>query len=142
MGTGFFPGVKSRRGVTLTRHPFLVPWSWKGRVIPLLPLWAVQPVQSLSACTRVTFTFTFKVPDAVRGELNRLYILTTDLKYHITSYQIISFIFFPLIHTELQNPYGHGNSHICGNQEVKPTQKCTTITWSSAVLGFSRTQII
>ena len=25
--------------------------------IPLLPLWAVRPVQSLSACTRVTFTF-------------------------------------------------------------------------------------
>jgi len=26
--------------------------------IPLLPLWAVRPVQSLSACTRVHFTFT------------------------------------------------------------------------------------
>ena len=25
--------------------------------IPLLPLWAVQPVQSLSACSRVHFTF-------------------------------------------------------------------------------------
>ena len=30
----------------------------KSRAIPLLPLWAVQPVQSLSACTRVHFTFT------------------------------------------------------------------------------------
>jgi hypothetical protein len=29
------------------------------RAITLLPLWAVRPVQSLSACTRVTFTFTF-----------------------------------------------------------------------------------
>ena len=29
------------------------------RAIPLLPLWAVQPVQSLSACTRVHFTFFF-----------------------------------------------------------------------------------
>jgi hypothetical protein len=29
------------------------------RAIPLLPLRAVQPVQSLSACTRVHFTFTF-----------------------------------------------------------------------------------
>jgi hypothetical protein len=28
------------------------------RAIPLLPLWAVRPVQSLSACTRVHFTFT------------------------------------------------------------------------------------
>jgi hypothetical protein len=26
------------------------------RAIPLLLLWAVRPVQSLSACTRVTFT--------------------------------------------------------------------------------------
>jgi hypothetical protein len=29
------------------------------RAIPLLPLWTVRPVQSLSACTRVTFTFTY-----------------------------------------------------------------------------------
>ena len=36
--------------------PPSVPWSWKGRAIPLLPLWAVRPVQSLSACTGVTFT--------------------------------------------------------------------------------------
>jgi hypothetical protein len=45
--------------MTLTPHPLLVPRSWKGRAIPLLPLWAVRPVQSLSACTRVHFTFTF-----------------------------------------------------------------------------------
>ena len=56
MGTGSFPGVKSGRGVTLTPD-LLVPWSWKGRAIPLLPLWAVRPVQNLSACTRVHFTF-------------------------------------------------------------------------------------
>jgi hypothetical protein len=40
-------------------HPLLVPWSRKCRAIPLLPLWAVRSVQSLSACTRVYFTFTF-----------------------------------------------------------------------------------
>jgi len=51
-------GVKSGRGVTLIPHPILVPWSRKSRAIPLLPLWAVRPVQSFSACTRVTFTFT------------------------------------------------------------------------------------
>jgi len=43
MGTGSFPGVKGGRGVTLTPHPLLVPWSRKGRAIPLLPLWAVRP---------------------------------------------------------------------------------------------------
>ena len=57
VGTASFPGVKSGRGVTLTPHPLLVPWSRKGRAIPLLPLWAVRPVQSLSACTGVHFTF-------------------------------------------------------------------------------------
>ena len=67
MGTGSFPGVKSGRGVTLTPHPgvksgrgvtltphpLLVPWSKKRRAIPLLPVWAVRPVQNLSALTRV-----------------------------------------------------------------------------------------
>ena len=38
MGTGSFPGVKSGRGVTLTPHLLLVPWSRKSRAIPLLPL--------------------------------------------------------------------------------------------------------
>jgi len=56
MGTVSFPGVKSGRVLTLTPHPLLVPWSRKGRAIPLLPLWTVRPVQSLSACTRVHFT--------------------------------------------------------------------------------------
>jgi hypothetical protein len=48
-----FPGVKSGRGVTLTSNPILVPWSRKSKVILILPLWAVRPVKSLSACTRV-----------------------------------------------------------------------------------------
>jgi len=58
-GYRVFPGVKSGRGVTLTPHPHVVPWSWKSRAIPLLPLWAVWPVQNLSACTRVTFTLLY-----------------------------------------------------------------------------------
>ena len=56
MDTGSFPEVKNGRGVTLTPHPLLVPWSRKSRAIPLLPLRAVWPVESLSACTRVHFT--------------------------------------------------------------------------------------
>ena len=59
MGTGSFPGVKSGRGVTLTPHPFLVPWSRKSRAIPLLALWAVRSVENISACTKVHFTVTF-----------------------------------------------------------------------------------
>ena len=59
MGNVCFPGVKSGWGVTLTSHPLPVPWPRKSRVIPLLPLWAVLAVQSLSACTTVHFTFTY-----------------------------------------------------------------------------------
>ena len=68
MGTESFPGVKSGRGVTLTTHPLLVPWSWKGRAIPLLPLRAVRPVQSLNACTRVTFIFTLHINDDINSD--------------------------------------------------------------------------
>jgi hypothetical protein len=46
MGSWSFPGVENGRGVTLTPHHLLVPWWWKGRVIPLLSLWAVRTVQS------------------------------------------------------------------------------------------------
>ena len=59
MGTRSFPGIKIGRGVTLTPDLLLALWSRKSRAIPLLPLWAVGPVQSLSACTRVHFTFTY-----------------------------------------------------------------------------------
>ena len=69
MGTGSFPGVKSSRCVTLTPHPLLVPWSRKGRAIPLLPLWAVRPVQSLSACTRGHFVFFLVQPALVIADL-------------------------------------------------------------------------
>jgi len=75
MSTGSFPGVKSGQGVTLTPHSLLVPWSWKSRAIPLLPLWAVGPVQSLSACTRVHFTFTFTF-----FSLTSFYVLTVGVE--------------------------------------------------------------
>ena len=55
IGTGSLPGWNAAGAWSWPPHPLLVPWSWKDRVITLLPLWAVQPVQSLSACTRVSF---------------------------------------------------------------------------------------
>jgi hypothetical protein len=58
-GYRVFPGGKERPGRDADPSPLLVPWSWKGRALPLLPLRAVRPVQSRSACTRVQFTFTF-----------------------------------------------------------------------------------
>ena len=58
MGTGSFPGSRAG-GRDADLSPLLVPWSRKSRAIPLLPLWAVRPVQSLSAYTRVHFTFFF-----------------------------------------------------------------------------------
>ena len=40
VGTGSFPGVKFGRGLLLTTHPLLVPWSWKGTAIALPTFWA------------------------------------------------------------------------------------------------------
>ena len=83
MGTGSLPGVKSGRGGTLTPHPLLVPWSRKSRAIPLLPLLAVRPVQSLSACTRVNFTFTYyKLFNPLNAQLNPISHLLTLLGAH------------------------------------------------------------
>ena len=67
------PGLsrgKERPGRDADPSPLLVLWSWKGRAIPLLPLRAVRPVQSLSACTRVTFTFFLNLK--CRDELQHL----------------------------------------------------------------------
>jgi len=58
-GYRVFTGVKSGRSLTLTPHPLLVPWSRKSRAIPLILLCVVRPVQNLSACTTVHFTFTY-----------------------------------------------------------------------------------
>ena len=57
IGTVSFPGVKSGQGGTLTPHLLLVPWSRNSRAIPVLSLWAVRPVQSLSAWTKVRTIF-------------------------------------------------------------------------------------
>ena len=58
-GYRVFPGGKERPGRDADPSPLLVPWSRKSRAKPLLPLWAVRPVQKLSTCIMVTFTFTF-----------------------------------------------------------------------------------
>jgi len=70
---GLSPGVKSGRGVALTPYPLLVLWSRKGRAIPLLPLRAMRPVQSLSACTRVTFTFFYQKRLTFRRLMSYIY---------------------------------------------------------------------
>jgi len=56
-GYWVFPGVKERPGCDADHSPLLVPWSRKSRAIPLLPIWSVRPVQSLSVCTREHFTW-------------------------------------------------------------------------------------
>jgi hypothetical protein len=50
-GYRVFPGGKEQPGRDADPSPLLVPWSRKVKAIPLLPLWAVRPVQSLGACT-------------------------------------------------------------------------------------------
>ena len=61
-GYRVFPGGKERPGRDADRSPLLVPWSRKSRVIPLFPLWAVWPVQSLSACTEPQCLYSTAIP--------------------------------------------------------------------------------
>jgi hypothetical protein len=56
-GLRAFTGDKERPGRDANPSTLLVLWSWKSRAIPLLPLCAVRPVQSLNACTRVHITY-------------------------------------------------------------------------------------
>ena len=56
-GYRVFPWGKERPGRDAYPSPLLEPWSRKSRAIPLLPLRVVRALQSLSACTRVHFTF-------------------------------------------------------------------------------------
>ena len=58
MGTGSFPGVKNGRSVTLTPHPFLVPWSWKGRATPIPP---PGPYRTSVPVQGVHFTLYYKI---------------------------------------------------------------------------------
>jgi hypothetical protein len=83
-GYRVFPGSKELPGRDADPSHLLMPWPRKNRAIPLLPygpyglyrasvpvqgytlplpipplsLWTIRPVQSLSACTTVQFTFT------------------------------------------------------------------------------------
>ena len=56
-GYRVFPRDKERLGRDADPSHLLVPWSRKSTAIPVLPLWTVRPVQSLSAYTRVHFSF-------------------------------------------------------------------------------------
>jgi len=60
VGVRFSASVQNGPGThpalcTMGTESFLGVNGGQGRAIPLLPLWAVRPVQSLSACTRVHF---------------------------------------------------------------------------------------
>jgi len=88
---GLHRGLKSGWGVRITPHPLLTSRSRRSTAITLLPLWAVRPVQNLSACTTVHFTFTYtSTPMDVRP-LQSLTACTT-----------VHFTFLP--HMQLQDP--------------------------------------
>ena len=78
MGTGSFPKDKERPGRDADPSLLLVPWSRKSTVIPLLPLLAVRPVQSLSACTVQLYLYSPYGPSG-------LYRASVPVQYSYTS---------------------------------------------------------
>jgi len=55
--SGLSTGGKKQSGRDAETSPPFVPWLRKSRAIPLFPLWAVRPVESLSSCTGCNLTF-------------------------------------------------------------------------------------
>ena len=83
------PGLsrgKERPGRNADPSPLLVPWSWKSRAIRLLPLWAVRPVQSLSACARVHCNFL-----VIRHAMRLRHIVICGLSVSTIFFHIISY---------------------------------------------------
>ena len=80
-------GVKSGWGVTLTPHYLLVSWSRKSRAIPLLPLWAVRPVHSLSACTREWIPYSRHRCTNAPGTLGKPLVLHSAPLFFFVSYR-------------------------------------------------------
>jgi len=77
-GYRVFPGGKERPGRDADPSSLLASWSRKSRAIPLLPLWAVRTVQSLSACTVELYLYS---PYGPYG----LYRASVPVKYSYTS---------------------------------------------------------
>jgi len=70
---------------TMSRTACADPQCLYSTAIPLLPLWTVRPVQSLSACTRVHFTFTFTLLDTFRGGLYKLSSCRRENQIHVSA---------------------------------------------------------
>jgi len=86
-----------RKNISSIPHPLLVPWSRRGRAILVLPLRAVQTVQSLSACTRVHFTLLLPLFRA----------MIADCFHYITTVLAIS------NYTVIQSPHSNVHSQRC-----------------------------
>ena len=82
----------------------LVLWSRKSIATPLLPLWAVRPVQSLSACTRVHFTVTYtSTPPVGRTTCTEPQCLYNGALYLTLPYSSLNHVIYNPRHESLSN---------------------------------------
>ena len=107
----------------LTPHHLHVLWSWKGRSIPLLPLWTIQPVQSLSACTRVHFTFTFCEQEI----LGLISFVTPQKEIQIPLICILYFVTYSTLYSH-SDVWIHLNVYICLCVCIRFFQECLVHT--------------
>jgi len=89
-GYRVFPRCKERPGRDADPSTLLVSWSRKSRAILVLPLWAVRPVQSLSACTVQLYLYSPYWPYS-------LYRASVPVQYSYTSTP-------PMGHTDFTEP--------------------------------------
>ena len=114
--------------------PLLVSWSRKCRAIHLLPLLAVQPLQSLSACTMVHFSFCNVAVETIRLKAvffhKTLYISHRMLRGSILSLQNTTWLppflvkFYEVPSTSHKSYVIPRVSHICGSLCLSRNAMC------------------
>jgi len=117
-----------------------VPWSWKSRAIPLLPLWAVRPVQSLSVCTRVHFSLPFFLKVRQTKELSCFYLCTPCLckslfaGCNIQRSDLLTYVFTPCSRVLLEK--STGCQHFMENRRYITTfasARHLSLSWARSV---------
>ena len=109
MSTGLFSGGKERSRRDADPSALLVPWLRKGGAIPLLPLWAVQPVRRLSAFTGVLILNT--APSTLRY----------PIRFSVYA-DVFVFVCVPPLTSEFPNATPHHSIlvffHICDTSDI------------------------
>jgi len=130
-GYRVFPRGKGRPGRDAEPSSPSIAVVMKGRAIPLLPLWTVRPVQSLSACTRVHFTFIFTLGG--RGYVTHSPRIYTITRSSSTAELLLLLLFFFFLTSDTFRPQQADIKEFCKHNSRQHSGLCTQYTCTSEI---------